>query len=250
MPLYIGDLSADTMHLGPTEFGIYMRLIMHCWQHGKIPTDDRRLALISHCDSRLWHRYRQTVLQFFDPVDASTMQHKRVCSELLRYEEISNKRKAAALQKHSKRHANEEQVHTQSQSQSPKKEKKVPAADAAVEVVGEDERAKLFRIGKTILVSFGVQEKRTGALIGQWLKAKNDPAGLLAALQFSRDRNVAEPVAYVSAIIHGKSNGVANGNDRRPGESLSDFCGRLAAEARRLEAAKAAERADDAFGNH
>jgi hypothetical protein len=120
-----------------------------------------------------------------------------------------------------------------------------------LEVVDEDEKAKLFRIGKPILISFGIAEKRTGSLIGQWLKAQNDPAGLLAALQFARDQNVAEPVAYVSAIMHGKSkNGALNGNDRRQGESLSDFCRRLAADARELEGAARGSGQADAFRRH
>lgn len=101
MPFYVGDFLADTMHLGATETGIYIRLIMHCWQHGTIPLDDRRLAIITHCDTRLWHQYKKTVLQFFDVVDASTAHHKRVSTELRRSLEISSKRKASALLKHS-----------------------------------------------------------------------------------------------------------------------------------------------------
>lgn len=90
--------------------------------------------------------------------------------------------------------------------------KEASAATAAVpdiaEPVDEDPKAKLFRIGKTTLVSFGVAEKRTGALIGQWLKSRNDPVGLLAAIQYARDQNVADPVAYVSTLVNGnKSNG-------------------------------------------
>src|ERR1700758_3389607 len=108
MPLYIGDFLADTMHLGATETGIYIRLLMHCWQHESIPLDDYKLARIAGCDSRLWHKYRETVLQFFDPVDASTAQHKRVSTELHRYAEISNKRKAAAEQMLKNRTANAE----------------------------------------------------------------------------------------------------------------------------------------------
>lgn len=57
MPFYVGDFLADTMHLGATETGIYIRLIMHCWQHGTIPRNARKLALIAHCDTRLWHQY-------------------------------------------------------------------------------------------------------------------------------------------------------------------------------------------------
>lgn len=100
MPFYVGDFLADTMHLSATETGIYVRLIMHCWQHGSIPRDKHKLAIIAHCDSRLWHQYEATVLRFFDVVDASTMQQKRVSTERRRSEEITNKRKAAALQKH------------------------------------------------------------------------------------------------------------------------------------------------------
>jgi uncharacterized protein YdaU (DUF1376 family) len=118
MPLYIGNFIADTMHLGATETGIYIRLLMHCWQHGSIPRDDRALARISHCDPRLWHQYRETVLQFFDVVDASTMSNKRVALERLRAEKISNKRKGAAEQMLSKRRANAAHLLTQSQLQS------------------------------------------------------------------------------------------------------------------------------------
>jgi uncharacterized protein YdaU (DUF1376 family) len=122
MPLYIGDFSADTEHLNATETGAYIRLIMHCWQHGTIPRDRRKLALIAHCDTRLWHQYEQTVLQFFDVVDASTMSHKRVSTELHRCEEISSKRKAAVQQRINKRSSSDHQVHTHSQSHSYKKE--------------------------------------------------------------------------------------------------------------------------------
>ena len=126
MPLYIGDFLADTMHLGATERGIYISLIMHAWQHdGTIPLDDRKLAKISGCDSRLWHLYRTTALQFFEivqpqcsTVEPSTAQHLRVVKELRRSDEISSKRKAAAEQMLSKRAANAQHLHTQSPSQS------------------------------------------------------------------------------------------------------------------------------------
>jgi hypothetical protein len=84
-----------------------------------------------------------------------------------------------------------------------------------VEVIDEDPQAKLFRVGKTILVSFGVAEKRTGALLGMWLKSRNDPVGLLAAIKFARDQNVVDPVAYVSAMLkEGKANGQKSAGDR------------------------------------
>lgn len=103
---------------------------------------------------------------------------------------------------------------------------KIP--DDQLEIVGEDPTAKLFRVGKTILVSFGIAEKRTGALLGQWLKAKPDPAGVLAAIRFARDQNVAEPIAYLSAMFHAK--GATNGN-RNPADRALE----LAEEARLRE---------------
>lgn len=116
MPLYIGEFLGKTMDLGATETGIYIRLIMHCWEHGYIPRDERKLAIISHCDTRLWHQYRSSILKFFDVVDASTMHNKRVTTELARYQEISNVRKARALQQHSKSSARAVHMHTQLQS--------------------------------------------------------------------------------------------------------------------------------------
>lgn len=98
-----------------------------------------------------------------------------------------------------------------------------------VEILDEDPKAKLFRLGKTILISFGIAEKRTGALIGQWLKSRNDPDGLLAAIQFARDQNVAEPVAYISAVIsERKTNGKLN---------LGDLASELADQLRERERA-------------
>jgi hypothetical protein len=114
------------------------------------------------------------------------------------------------------------------------------AADAAP--VDEDTRAKLFRIGKTILVSFGVGEKRTGSLIGQWLKERNDPAGLLGAIEYARDQNVAEPVAYISTLLsRAKTNG------HRGKQDLSAMCFAIADELRQQERARGDGRSDELF---
>lgn len=99
------------------------------------------------------------------------------------------------------------------------------------EVVDEDPRARLFRIGKPLLISFGIAEKRTGSLIGLWLKARPDPAGLLAAIQFARDENVADAVAYISALVNGK--GKAHGK-----KSGADLARELAEQVRREERAR------------
>lgn len=164
MPLYVGDFLADTAHLSATETGIYMRLIMHCWQHGTIPKDDKTLARISHCDARVWRQYRETVLQFFDLVNDVSMHHKRVTHELHRSEEISNKRKDAALQKHSKSSPNAEQLQTharassQPQSHLQKKETEAYASGAeAPPDPSEPERQFFKRVREVLGKSAGGQ---------------------------------------------------------------------------------------------
>jgi hypothetical protein len=69
------------------------------------------------------------------------------------------------------------------------------------EPIGEHPRARLFRKGKTLLVSLGVSERQSGAVIGRWLKQKNDPVGILAALQYAADHGIIEPIGYVTRCL-------------------------------------------------
>jgi len=126
MPLYIGDFLADTMHLNCQETGAYIRLLMHAWQHnGLVPDDNELLTRIVRCHPPHWPRLRNIMLPFFDLTKTpGSWYSKRVALELIKSDEISNKRKAAALQKHNKSSANVVHLHTQSQSQSPRKKKK------------------------------------------------------------------------------------------------------------------------------
>lgn len=77
------------------------------------------------------------------------------------------------------------------------------------EIAGDEPpKARLFREGKTILVSMGLSESRSGAVIGRWLKTNQDALGVLAALEYAYHANVIEPVAYVTKILNsgGKTN--------------------------------------------
>lgn len=65
MPLYIGDYRADTAHLGATEHGIYLLLIMHYWQTGGLPDDDRQLARIACATDTEWKRAKPIISKFF-----------------------------------------------------------------------------------------------------------------------------------------------------------------------------------------
>lgn len=119
------------------------------------------------------------------------------------------------------------------QIQSTETEKKVPARKAPdfdFEPIDEDPKAKLFRKGKTILVSLGVSEGRSGSVIGQWLKQRNDAAGILAALEYAVDHSVIEPIGYVTRVL--KENGGRDGTAKG-----AELAFELAEEARSLERA-------------
>src|SRR5262245_44812631 len=118
MPLYIADYLADTQHLGAYESGAYLHLIMHQWQCGALPADERALCRIAKIRPSDWPRVRAVLAPFFgNPPGGGVWVQKRTEFELSRAGEISSKRKASAQQMHSKRKANAEQMHTQSQSQ-------------------------------------------------------------------------------------------------------------------------------------
>jgi uncharacterized protein YdaU (DUF1376 family) len=117
MPLFNGDLLANTLHLSAHEFGAYMLLIIHAWEKGaKVKVADAQR--IARVNNRHWAKVRDTLAPFFDPPDglqgsAVEVVHTRVATELAIAGEMSNKRKGAAEQMHANRRARAEQVHPQ-----------------------------------------------------------------------------------------------------------------------------------------
>jgi uncharacterized protein YdaU (DUF1376 family) len=261
MPLYVADYRRDTAHLSTAEHGAYLLLIMHYWATGGLPDDDQQLARIVGMRPADWKRARPTLAAFF----SAGWKHKRIEFELTESARLSaagkvggkasgrSRREAKAqrsandsrtiVERSLNDHANDsatirEALHSQREDSDP--------IGSAAEVVGEDQKAKLFRVGKTILVSFGITERRTGALIGQWLKAKNDPVGLLAAIQYAREHNVAEPVAYISTLVN--SSRRPNGQTTR--QSLSELAFDIAERVRERERAAGIQRPDDFVRSH
>lgn len=52
MPLWTGDYLRDTRHLTPQKHGIYLLLLMFCWdQKGPVPLDEQEAAGIANCRS-------------------------------------------------------------------------------------------------------------------------------------------------------------------------------------------------------
>lgn len=119
MPLYVADYLADTGHLSTIEHGAYMLLIMHYWQNGELPCDDRKLARICRMPTKDWAEIRDTIADLFGP----NWHHKRIAAELANACETMAKRsaagKAAASARYSKRTANRMRGDVQSNAPSP-----------------------------------------------------------------------------------------------------------------------------------
>ena len=106
MPMFWGDFFANTLHLSAQELGAYTALIGHAWEHdGNIAIED--LQRVARVSNRHWPKVRSRMSPFFNTSKVlHYWHHERVHSELTKAAEISNKRKDAALQKHSKSSAN------------------------------------------------------------------------------------------------------------------------------------------------
>ena len=239
MPFYTGDFLVDTMHLGATERGIYISLIIHCWQHGSIPLDKRKLARIAACDIRIWHQYEETVLQFFDIVEGVSMQHRRVTTELRRYAEISNKRKDAAEQMLKRKRANAEQKLTQSQSQSQAKE-----AKASLEPRKRGSRLEKdwwpSEANIQYALSHGLSLDRISIEAEKFRNYWTAKAGKDAA-KLDWDATWQNWILKASEEVNGHA---------KHRQSLGDRASELAEKARQLEFAESHRRKDEPFGSH
>ena len=139
MPLYVADYRVDTAHLSTLEHGAYLLLIMHYWSSGKLPSNDVQLARICGLSDSEWAEIRPVLRAFF----GAKWRHRRIDFELSRTSDISNKRRAIALQLHSKRRAlagaSVVQLDTHSQSQRKEGSKRTPEIEK--EEVREKDKA-------------------------------------------------------------------------------------------------------------
>lgn len=112
MPLHITDYLADTGHLNAAEHGAYLMLIMHYWQNGALPADERLLARLARMSKPEWEESRDVLAMLFGP----GWTHKRIDAELAKADEIIEKRRNAALGRHAKSKEGASAVHMQSTS--------------------------------------------------------------------------------------------------------------------------------------
>ncbi|MCI0747577.1 MAG: YdaU family protein [Verrucomicrobia subdivision 3 bacterium] len=82
MPLYVGDLIADTLHLSRADFGSYVLLILLYWRRrGPLPDDDNALSAAARVPLADWPPVRKVLAPFFQIGDG-VWRHKRIDKEL------------------------------------------------------------------------------------------------------------------------------------------------------------------------
>ena len=111
-PLYVADFITDTTHLTAEETGAYLMLLMHHWERRALPNDDRLLCRLARVHPPRWQRIWGVLRQYFVPQGTGSWVNTRMVQEIIKSEELSNKRKAAAQQKHNKSTMDDEQLHT------------------------------------------------------------------------------------------------------------------------------------------
>lgn len=206
MPLHIDDYIRDTDHLSASEHGAYLLLIMKYWRDGGLPSDEGLIRRYAKLSAEQWAESRDVIAAFFE----DGWRHKRIDAELAKADEIIEKRRSAAKERHerSKSNANAKQVHNTSTSicsdtgvppvtnnlSEPSGSDAPPAVDA---------RQLLWSEGLSILVTIsGKPNASARQLLGKWLKASRDDCALvMSKILAARDNRVGEPVSWITAAI-------------------------------------------------
>lgn len=66
MPLYVADYLSATEHLDAALSGAYLHLLMHYWQKGCLPQEDKFLARIARMGIKQWLSAKPTIKAFFN----------------------------------------------------------------------------------------------------------------------------------------------------------------------------------------
>ena len=98
LALYTGDYLRDTRHLSPMKHGIYLLLLMHCWdQKGPVPLDEQEAAGIANCRSTDEIEALRYILdRYFVRMDDGHY-NKRITEEVAKVERLSRQFHDAGL---------------------------------------------------------------------------------------------------------------------------------------------------------
>jgi uncharacterized protein YdaU (DUF1376 family) len=93
MPIDVGKMIKKCEHLAAPEFGAYMRLIFHYWEHDGLPKDDARLKRIARLSNFQWPRMKEVLAQFFIMPE---WRHPMIDEQLARARQVIDARRKAA----------------------------------------------------------------------------------------------------------------------------------------------------------
>lgn len=100
MPLFTGDYLRDTRHLTPLKHGIYILLLMHCWdQKGPVPLDEQEAAGIANCRSADEIDALRYVLDRYFTRMEDGHYNKRMSEILAHSEQLASFRRAGGLER-------------------------------------------------------------------------------------------------------------------------------------------------------
>lgn len=106
MPLKTDALLADTTHMTPEEFGVYVRILLAMWRHGaKLSDNPSELAIIGGVTVKKWNAIAEKVLR---PMTQSGgfLSQKRLTTTWFEVQEMREKRVQAANKRWGKSHPN------------------------------------------------------------------------------------------------------------------------------------------------
>jgi uncharacterized protein YdaU (DUF1376 family) len=201
MPLHIDDYLADTGHLTGAEHGAYMLMIMHYWQNGGLPENERLIARIARMDAAQWQESRDILAMLF----GENWTHKRIDAELAKADEIIEKRRAAAEARHAKSKSSANDMHVERTCSDtgalPLTDNLIP--DATASGAAEDPRAILWSQGLAyVKAKTGKTEAAAKSMIGKWLKDTEDDCALvLSKIRTARAERIGEPIAWITAAL-------------------------------------------------
>lgn len=215
MPLYVGDFRLDTLDLDAAEVGVYMILLMLCWQRDDAAIPDDMVWLkrtlktcIADFHGHQFNRIVPSLLERYFSLADGKWQNKRLTNErqiadkfAIKQKQIANKRWAKV--KENKKVADAKAM--PSQSHSHKKDSEAYASDAAEPA--SDARTTLFREGLARMERLtGRPASSCRPILGRWLRDAQDDALRVGRLLEDAELNrVADPVAWITRALKPKA---------------------------------------------
>lgn len=249
MQFYVTDYCKKTTHLTTLEHGAYLLLIFHAWNHsGRIPKDDKRLALITRLSVRKWQQIKGTVLHFFVEESDSYTQD-RVVEELGKTNAKREVARAAGVasgvarktngrsvsvrtdvQRKGERKSNQSESYTESEEEKSSASADADTALPRVSASGWPDVIPLdikdvdliFAYGVPMLVGANVADKAARSFLGSMRKMHGDPKVVDALRRMAVARPL-DPIAWLTKVLGipgGSRNHNLAGKDYGQGGSL------------------------------